>query len=182
MGEDLSHLRKDLRERMSTIWAHPALVEFRKVLSDLMDKATRDDFRNCLKGKIPPDIEGKIFYKCKECSLPAPITCLVLVARKYGLGRKFEEAWEKVPEDIKKELRGIDDLWTDADRALAEAVAGSLDISELYHLCVEGEFMEVARRLDIPFTPTNYRDCMSCVAKFKDLSTAYRKMWGKRKK
>jgi len=182
MPKDLSRLRESLRKTMSKAWENPAAKPFKDTLSELMEIATRDDFRDCLSGKMPLGVEGEIFYKCKVCYLPAPITCLTLVARKHGLDKKFEEAWKGVPESLKKELMGIEDLWTKSDRILAEAVAGTLDLSELYHLCVDSEYEEVQKRLAIPILPGTYRECMSCVAKYKDLAAAYKKMWGKGKK
>lgn len=182
MPDDLSHLRKSLRKKMSEAWDDPAVTAFKDALSELMGTATKDDFRDCMSGKMPADIKGEIFYKCKICDLPAPVTCLTLVARKYGLDKNFEKAWKDVPEHLKKELMGIEDLWTKSDRALAEAVAGTLDLSELYHLCVNADFADVSKRLGMDIVPTSYRDCMSCVAKYKNLGTAYKKMWGKKKK
>ena len=182
MSQDLSHLRESLSKKMSKAWEDPGVDHFKDTLSELMEKATKDDFRDCLSGKMPPSVEGEIFYKCKICYLPAPITCLTLVARKYGLDAKFEKAWKEVPESLKKELMGIEDLWTKSDRALAEAVAGTLDLSELYHLCVDDEYEEVQKRLGMPILPATYRECMSCVAKYKNLAAAYKKMWGKGKK
>lgn len=181
MPQDLSDLRENLRRKMENAWKDPTIQPFKDSLMELMETATREDFRDCLSGKMPPDIQGEIFHRCKMCALPAPITCLSLVAHKYGLGKKFEEAWKKVPESLKKELMGIENLWTKNDRALAEAVAGSLSLSELYHLCVNDEYGEVQNRLQMPFTPESYRECMSCVARYGDLATAYKRMWGKKK-
>lgn len=179
MSKDLSHLRDSLRKTMSKAWEDPAFKAFKDVLSEIMEIATKDDFRDCMSGKMPDDIKGEIFYKCKVCYLPAPVTCLTLVARKYGLDKKFEEAWKAIPRQLKQELMGIENLWTKNDRAMAEAVAGTLDISGLYHLCVQAEYTEVSKRLGMDFVPTVYRDCMSCVAKYTNLAAAYKKMWGK---
>jgi hypothetical protein len=164
---------------MTKAWEDPSVKAFKTVLSEIMSKATREDFSSCIEGRVPPGVHGEIFYRCKICWLPAPVTCLTLVARKYGLEEKFTSAWKDVPESLKKELMGIEQLWTKNDRALAQAVSGNLNISELYHLCVNDEYAEVQKILNMPFTPAAYRECMSCVAKFKDLAKAYKKMWGK---
>jgi hypothetical protein len=168
-----------MRDKMSKAWEDPAVKAFKTVLSEIMDKATKDDFRSCMEGRVPEDIRGEIFYRCKICWLPAPITCITLVARKYGLEEKFRSAWQNVPETLKKELMDIEQLWTNHDRALAQAVTGKLNISELYNLCVNDEYEEVQKRLNMPFRPAAYRECMSCVAKFTNLAKAYKKMWGK---
>lgn len=180
--KDLSHIRRDMSKIMSKVWADPEVEPFKEALSELMEKATKEDFRDCLSGKMPENIRGEIFYQCKICALPAPVTCLTLVARKYGLEVKFKKAWEAVPSVLKKELMGIENLWTDSDRALAAAVSGNLDISELYHQCVNAEYGEVAKVLGMEIVPETYRDCMSCVAKYTDLAKAYKKLWGKRDK
>lgn len=180
--KDLSHIRKEMSKNMSKVWADPEVEPFKDVLSELMEKATKEDFRSCLSGKIPEDIRGEIFYQCKICTLPAPVTCLTLVARKYGLESKFKNAWKAVPIVLKKELMGIENLWTESDRALAAAVSGKLDISDLYHQCVNADYDEVAKVLDMEAVPATYRDCMSCVAKYTDLAKAYKKLWGTRDK
>lgn len=169
-----------MRTTMTDAWSLPEVQDFKKVLAEIMDVATKDDFRSCMEGRVPEHIHGEIFYKCKICWLPAPITCITLVARKYGLEDKFKRAWKEVPEAFKKKLMGIEDHWTKHDKALAETVAGRLKISELYRLCVNDEYKEVQTQLGMPFTPMAYRECMSCVAKFTALANAYKQMWGKK--
>jgi len=180
MPKDLSHIRESLSKKMKDVWKNPEMQDFRDALSEVMTKATQEDFRACMSGKIPDDIRGEIFYRCKICALPAPITCLTLVAKKYNLDKKFADAWTKVPEQLKKDMMGIEALWMEADRTLAESVSGNLELSRFYNLCVNSKFEEVAAELGMEVVPITYRDCMSCVAKYTDLAKAYKRMWGKR--
>lgn len=179
MPEDLSGLRKKISDTLSSAWAKKEVRAFKRVLEEVWTEEGKRAYSACMEGRLPPGEEEKIcIYKCYQLRTNSAMVCLFLAAKAIGLGDKFIKAWKDVPKELKAALLGVETLWTKDDKALVKRALKSLDIPRLYRLCANGKYDDVTAELGLPFTPPNYRTCLSCVAGAKDVGTILKGLWG----
>jgi hypothetical protein len=179
MPEDLSGLKKKISDTLSDAWAKPEVRRFKNMLEDVFTEEGKRAYSSCMEGHLPPgEVEKLCIYKCYQLRTNCSMVCLFLAAKAIGLGDKFIKTWKDVPKELKEALLGVETLWSKEDKALVKGALKGLDIPRLYRLCANGEYSVVTAELGLPFTPPNYRTCLSCVATAKDVGAILKGLWG----
>ena len=178
MPEDLTELKKKISNTLSSAWAKKEVRAFKRVLEEVFTEEGKKAYSSCMEGHLPPGEAEKIcIYKCYQLRTNCSMVCLFLAAKAMGIGDKFIKSWKDVPKELKEALLGVETLWTKEDKALVKGALSGLDIPRLYRLCANGKYGEVTAELGLPFTPPNYKTCLSCVATAKDVGGILKGLW-----
>ena len=178
MVEDLTGLKKKISDTLSGAWAKKEVRAFKRVLEEIFTEEGKKAYSDCMEGHLPPGEAEKIcIYKCYQLRTNCSMVCLFLAAKAMGIGDKFIKSWKDVPKELKEALLGVEALWTKEDKALVKEALSSPDIPRLYRLCANGKYDDVTMELGLPFTPPNYKTCLSCVATAKDVGGILKGLW-----
>lgn len=154
-------LRDSLRTTVAAAWNVEGARDFKKKLEDMFPDSLRDEYRGCIDSSTPKD-------------------CLRDVADKAGLRKEYEDAWGAAPEKLIEKLETVKGMWTASLRDEVASVVESLNIPELYQLCMDGDFATVVEKASLATSPASFRECAREVAKAKGLRKALRGKWGKK--
>ena len=155
----LKDIRAKLRDLVGKAWTTDKAIEFRDTLEDAWTDEMRREYR-------------KAMTESRD-----PIKALREAAEKYNLDSTYRSAWDSAPEDLRKALYGVRDLWSDEDRNTVAKIVEDAGIRELYRLCIWGKYDEVKSKLGLKETPSNFAECARLVAHAKNLSERLRSAW-----